>query len=82
MKRQVQVVPVRPTRGLLGDRSSIVERGDRRACRVEDHVVSAPRQPQDGIVLRGRHHEGVDTDDILVEPFDVRRGIVGRCLPP
>lgn len=33
-------------------------------------------------MLRGRHHEAVDADDVLVEPFDVRGGIIGRNLPP
>ncbi len=79
---QIQVVPVGPARGLLGDRRPNSERGDRLARRVEDDVVRAPRQPQDGVVLRGRHHEAVDADEVLVEPLDVRQGVVGRHLPP
>ena len=72
---QVAVVLVGPARRLLLNRGEPCERGDRRARRVEDHVVRAPGQPQHRVVLRRRHREAVGAGQICVEPFEL-----GRCV--
>ena len=57
---QVAIVPVGPARGLLRDGGQLTELGDGVAGHVEDDVVGAPREPEHGVVLGGRHHEAVD----------------------
>ena len=48
----------------------------RRSRRRRSPTARAPRRVACG------HHEAVDTNDVLVEPLDVRRGILRCHLPP
>ena len=54
----------------------------RRLRGVEKNVVGAAGEPDDGVVLGRRHHETLDTDDVVVETREVRRSFVGRDPAP
>jgi hypothetical protein len=56
---QVEVVPVRPARGLLSHGCNVPERRDRAPSYVEDDVVSAAREPEHRVVLRRGHDVAV-----------------------
>jgi len=80
--RQVEVVMVRPARGLLADRGNATQRVDRAARDVEDDVVAAARDPQHGVVLGRRHHEALDPHGVDVEAGRVgRRVLRGKFAP-
>jgi hypothetical protein len=78
---QIPVVPVRPARRLLRDGGEAVELGDRGARGVEDHVVRAAGEPEDGVVLRRGHRGTGDAHDVSGEPLDLG-GVAGHEPPP
>ena len=79
---EIAVVLVRPARGLLRDRRDVVQRGDCRASGLEDDVVRASRQPEDGVVLRRRHPVAIGAHDVRVETLKTWWRVVGCDRTP
>ena len=79
---QVTIVPVRPARRFLDDRRDTGQLADRHPRDLEDDVVGAAGQPEDGVVLGRGHHETLRPGQGRVESLRACRRVVARDLAP